>query len=110
MDVLVIPLLAFAIYLLAPAEAPPAPKPDRVTLLPAPDGTVGAVVVAPIGGNEQRLDTPYASVETTKGVARLTAADPADVQRRYGEILTGQPPRPISLTVLLQEWRRYTRG
>ncbi len=74
-------------------------SPDRIVLLPGPDGNSGAVVIRGAAG-EKLLDTPYAGVEVSKGggiVAR--SEDATSVKTRYGVLLAAQPPRPVSFTV-----------
>jgi OmpA-OmpF porin, OOP family len=73
--------------------------PDKVTLLPDPDGRVGALVVHS-ATQTQVLDKPYASVEVAKGGAIESTMDsPAQVQGRYGPLLAAQPPRPTAFTI-----------
>jgi outer membrane protein OmpA-like peptidoglycan-associated protein len=68
-------------------------------LLPGPDGKVGAVVVKPLNGDERLLDQAYAQVVAGSTEAQLAALSASDVQARYGQTLSAQPPRPLSLTV-----------
>jgi len=72
--------------------------PDRIVLLPGPDGTAGAVVVRSAAG-EKVLDRAYAGVESTAAGLVARQEEAAAVQRRYGATLTAQPPRPVSFTV-----------
>lgn len=73
--------------------------PDRIVLLPGPDGKLGAVVVRSASG-EVRLDTAYAAAEVTKaGTITQSHEDAVSVARRFGAVLAMQPPRPISFTV-----------
>jgi OOP family OmpA-OmpF porin len=72
---------------------------DKVTLLPDPDGSVGALVVHS-ATQTQVLDKPYASVEVAKGGAiETTTDDAAQVRSRYGPLLAAQPPRPTTFTI-----------
>lgn len=82
----------------ADCDASPA-SPDRVVLLPGPDGTVGAVLVRSASG-ERLLDKAYAEAEIVKGGAMTMRQETAAaVQSRYGAVLGAQPPRPQSYTV-----------
>ena len=73
--------------------------PDRVVLLPGPDGKVGAVVVRGASG-EKLLDKAYAGAEIVTGGAIVLRQETATiVQSRYGVLLGAQPPRPQSFTV-----------
>lgn len=72
--------------------------PDRVVLLPEPDGRVGAVVVR-AGGTERVIDTAYAGAEVAGTQVQGIQEDAARVQARYGALLGSAPPRPLSLTV-----------
>lgn len=73
--------------------------PDRVVLLPGPDGTVGAVTVRSTSG-EKLLNTAYAGAEVVKdGAIVVRQETAAAVQSRYGALLGAQPPRPQSFTV-----------
>jgi OOP family OmpA-OmpF porin len=73
--------------------------PDKITLLPNPDGSAGAVIVHS-GGQTQLIDKPYTRVDVVKGGAIETTADnQANVQARYGELLAAQPPRPMTFTI-----------
>lgn len=78
----------------------PAPVlPDRIVLLPGPDGKLGAVLVRSAAG-EVRLDTAYAAAEVSKaGAIAQQRDDAASVARRFGAVLAAQPPRPASFTV-----------
>lgn len=74
-------------------------SPDRVVLLPDPDGKVGAVVVRSAAG-EKVLDTAYAGAEVVKGGAITPRQESAEgVQARYGSVLGATPPRPVSFVV-----------
>ncbi len=73
--------------------------PDKVILLPDPDGKVGAVIVHSTTG-EQTLDKAYAGVDVAKGGAiEKTMDSQASVQARYGELLAARPPRPTTFTI-----------
>jgi len=73
--------------------------PDKITLLPNPDGSAGAVIVHS-AGQTQLIDKPYTRADVAKGGAIETTADSqANVQARYGELLAAQPPRPRTFTI-----------
>ncbi len=73
--------------------------PDRIILLPDPEGKVGAVVVRSATG-EQTIDKAYAGVDVTKGGAiEKTMDSPSIVQDRYRELLAARPPRPETFTI-----------
>lgn len=73
--------------------------PDKITLLPDPDGTVGSVIVRS-GNKTQVIDKAYATAEVAKGGAiEQTATTPANVEARYGDVLAAQPPRPKTFTI-----------
>jgi OOP family OmpA-OmpF porin len=73
--------------------------PDRIILLPDPQGKVGAVTVHSATG-EQTIDKAYAGVDVTKGgTIEKTMDSQASVQTRYGELLAARPPRPMTFTI-----------
>ncbi len=75
---------------------------ERVVLLPATDGPLGAVLINP-GKGEQRLDQPYAASVRRLGDNRLTQMSAAEVQERYGPTLKAQPKRSQSYIVYFRE-------
>ncbi|RKP47838.1 OmpA family protein [Pararobbsia silviterrae] len=73
--------------------------PDKITLLPNPDGTVGTVVVHN-GNQTQVIDQAYTRVDVVQGRAiEQTADTPSNVQAHYGDLLAAQPPRPVTFTI-----------
>jgi OmpA-OmpF porin, OOP family len=73
--------------------------PDKITLLPNPDGSVGAVIVHN-GNQTQVIDKAYTRVDVVKGGAiEETTDNSANVQTHYGELLAAQPPRPQTFAV-----------
>ena len=73
--------------------------PDKITLLPNSDGTVGSVVVRS-GDKTQVLNHAYATAEVAKsGKIEQTVDTPANVETRYGPLLAAQPPRPTTFTI-----------
>ncbi|MBV8469293.1 MAG: OmpA family protein [Pelomonas sp.] len=75
---------------------------QRVVLLPAPDGKVGAVEVSSATGH-QRVDTAYGGVAVSQqGQISSFTTDPASVERQYGALLAARPPRPVSFIVHFQ--------
>jgi len=75
---------------------------QRVILLPAPDGKVGAVEVRSAAGRE-RLDSAFAGVSASEqGKLGVFKTDEAQVQQQYGELLAARPLRPATFTVYFQ--------
>jgi OmpA-OmpF porin, OOP family len=73
--------------------------PDKITLLPNPDGTVGSVVVKS-GTQTKLIDKPYEQVDVAKsGAMEETVGNPQSVQTQYGGLLAAQPPRPVTFTI-----------
>jgi OOP family OmpA-OmpF porin len=73
--------------------------PDKVILLPDPDGNAGAVIVRSAMA-EQTIDKAYAGVDVAKGgTMEKTMDSQASVQARYGELLAARPPRPMTFTI-----------
>jgi OmpA-OmpF porin, OOP family len=73
--------------------------PDKITLLPDPDGTVGEVVVRS-SNKTQVIDKAYATAEVSKsGTIEETIDSPANVEARYGNLLAARPPRPMTFTI-----------
>lgn len=73
--------------------------PDRIILLPDPQGKVGAVVVRSANA-EQTIDKAYAGVDVaSNGSMEKTMDSPSNVQTRYSELLAARPPRPMTFTL-----------
>lgn len=73
--------------------------PDRITLLPNPDGSVGAVIVK-TGNSTQVIDKAYTQAAVGKsGTIEQTADTQAAVQAHYRDLLAAQPPRPRTYTI-----------
>ncbi|MCC8392393.1 OmpA family protein [Paraburkholderia sp. MMS20-SJTR3] len=73
--------------------------PDKIILLPDPDGKVGAVLVHSAKG-EQTIDKAYAGVDVAQnGKIEATADSQQTVQTRYGALLAARPPRPQTFTL-----------
>ncbi|HEY4802791.1 MAG TPA: OmpA family protein [Paraburkholderia sp.] len=73
--------------------------PDKITLLPNPDGSVGNVIVHS-GNKTQVIDKAYTRADVSKGGAiEQTADNKAAVQAQYGDLLAAQPPRPRTFTI-----------
>ncbi|WP_240975679.1 OmpA family protein [Paraburkholderia aromaticivorans] len=91
--------LAWAAAFVMLASLAACSTPDKIILLPDPDGKVGAVVVHSATG-EQTIDKAYAGVDVTKGGSIETTLDSqSSVQARYGELLAARPPRPMTFTI-----------
>jgi len=73
--------------------------PDKVILLPDPDGKVGAVVVRSASG-EQTIDKAYAGVDVAQnGKIETTMDSQQVVETRYSDLLAARPPRPMTFTL-----------
>ncbi len=71
-------------------------EPDRIILLPGPDGKVGAVIVESDAGSKV-LDKAYAAVDVDDaGTLQAKTESAASVEARYGNVLAAQPRRPES--------------
>jgi len=76
-----------------------AAPPDKIILLPDPDGKVGAVVVHS-ANREQVIDKAYAGVDVApSGTMENTMDSQSSVQARYGALLAARPPRPMTFTL-----------
>lgn len=91
-----LPATAFAMLVwLCGCSTPP----DRIILLPDPEGTVGAVVVRS-AKTERTIDQAYAGVDVaSNGSMEKTMDSQANVQTRYGDLLAARPPRPMTFTL-----------
>jgi OOP family OmpA-OmpF porin len=73
--------------------------PDKIILLPDPEGKVGAVIVHSATG-EQTINKAYAGVDVTKGGAiEKTMDSQSTVETRYSQLLAARPPRPRTFTI-----------
>ncbi|MEM5399826.1 OmpA family protein [Paraburkholderia unamae] len=73
--------------------------PDKITLLPNPDGSVGNVIVHS-GSKTQVIDKAYTRADVSKGGAiEQTAGNKAAVETQYGALLAAEPPRPRTFTI-----------
>jgi len=73
--------------------------PDKITLLPNPDGSVGNVIVHS-GSKTQVIDKAYTRADVSKGGAiEQTADNKAAVEAQYGDLLAAEPPRPRTFTI-----------
>lgn len=73
--------------------------PDKIILLPDPEGKVGAVIVHSSTG-VQTINKAYAGVDVSQGGAiEKTMDSQATVETRYSQLLAAQPPRPRSFTI-----------
>jgi OmpA-OmpF porin, OOP family len=76
-----------------------AAPPEKIILLPDPEGKVGAVVVHSANG-EQIIDKAYAGVDVAQsGAMQNTMDSQSSVQARYGALLAARPPRPMTFTL-----------
>lgn len=73
--------------------------PDRIILLPDPQGKVGTVVVRS-ANSEQTINQAYAGVDVaSNGSMEKTMDSQATVQTRYAALLAARPPRPMTFTL-----------
>lgn len=73
--------------------------PDKITLLPNPDGSVGNVIVHS-GSKTQVIDKAYTRADVSKGgTIEQTADNKAAVETHYGDLLAAEPPRPRTFTI-----------
>jgi outer membrane protein OmpA-like peptidoglycan-associated protein len=80
---------------LAQREAPT----DRVVLLQDENGKVGKLLVKSASG-EQTLASAYAGVRVgTTGQIDIRTEDPAEIARRYSQVLDARPPQAKSYSV-----------
>lgn len=85
----------FTLVWLAGCSTPP----DKIILLPDPEGKVGAVVVHS-ANREQIIDKAYAGVDVAQsGTIENTMDSPSSVQARYSALLAARPPRPMTFTL-----------
>ena len=92
-------LVAGAAFVLLALLAGCSTPPDKIILLPDPEGKVGAVIVHSATG-EQTINKAYAGVDVTKsGAIEKTLDSQSTVQARYGELLAARPPRPMTFTI-----------
>jgi OOP family OmpA-OmpF porin len=92
-------LVAGAAFVMLAFLAGCSTPPDKIILLPDPEGKVGAVIVHSATG-EQTINKPYAGVDvTSSGAIETTMDSQAAVQTRYAELLAARPPRPVTFTV-----------
>jgi outer membrane protein OmpA-like peptidoglycan-associated protein len=71
-------------------------SPDRVTLLPQPDGTPSAIAVTSKTGDAAVIDRPYQVALVSDKKIGLEQTDEAAVRLRYKELLEALPARPKS--------------
>ena len=73
--------------------------PDKIILLPDPEGKVGAVIVHSSTG-VQTINTAYAGVDVSQGGAiEKTMDSQSAVETRYSQLLAARPPRPRTFTI-----------
>lgn len=87
--------IVFLISLLLAGCATPRP-PERVVLLPQPDGTPSAVVVQTRTGSSTVLDQPYTEATVTDKQIATEKTDEASLKTRYKELFDALPVRAKS--------------
>jgi len=73
--------------------------PERVILLPEPDGSQSAVVVQARQGGEVVLDRPYAVASVRDRQVKAEVTDEKTVQMRYKYVMEALPARARSYTL-----------
>jgi OmpA-OmpF porin, OOP family len=92
-------LVAGAAFVLLALLAGCSTPPDKIILLPDPEGKVGAVIVHSATG-EQTINKAYAGVDvTSNGAIETTMDSQAAVQTRYAALLAARPQRPVTYTI-----------
>lgn len=73
--------------------------PDKIILLPDPEGKVGAVIVHSATA-QQTINKAYSGVDVTQGGAiEKTMDSQSSVETRYSQLLAARPPRPRTFTI-----------
>jgi outer membrane protein OmpA-like peptidoglycan-associated protein len=97
--------LVAALLLLGCAAQPavvPAPRlVERIVLLPSDTDRPSKVVVK-AGHDELVLDVPYASADLRANTLEANRLDEETVKRRYGGLLSAQPPKPAPFTMFFE--------
>jgi outer membrane protein OmpA-like peptidoglycan-associated protein len=96
----VLVVIAIAAVLALTREPPPPPPkaeaPDRVVLLPEPDGRVGAVTVRSTSGERVLTKAFEGAAVGAKGDIVASVEDESAVRARFAQVLGAIPPRPVS--------------
>ena len=75
---------------------------ERFLLLPQADGSASSIVVKTATG-QTALDTPYASVESSRGkIDKPQILTKPEVEKRYADVLGSLPARPRSYDLLFE--------
>jgi OOP family OmpA-OmpF porin len=97
-------LVAGAAFVLLALLAGCSTPPDKIILLPDPEGKVGAVIVHSATG-EQTINKAYAGVDvTSSGAIETTMDSQAAVQTRYAEVLAESAATVKQLKAVLATW------
>ncbi|MFC3533005.1 OmpA family protein [Vogesella facilis] len=72
------------------------PAPDKVVLLPGPDGAVGKVVISTPQGAQEISHAYQSAAVQQDGRVQTGSESAASVAERYGALLQAQPRRPAS--------------
>lgn len=85
---------ALLLALLGGCAAPPPPPPatERIVLLPNADGRPSAVIVTRRDGQSVRLSQPYGAAQVSRAAISADTSSAAEVQGRYGLLMSVQPP------------------
>ena len=76
-------------------------NPDRVVLLPQPDGSASTVIVRSKAGKVV-LDKPYATASVRSDHLNESSLSKAEVSKRYQAVMDALPPRPRIHTVYFE--------
>jgi OmpA-OmpF porin, OOP family len=84
------------------AAACATPTPDRITLLPQPDGTSSAIVVRPKAGGELVLSKPYQTASVTSNSSETGVTTATEIEARYKQLADALPVRAQSYLVYFE--------
>ncbi len=73
------------------------PPPESITLLPAPDGSVGAVIVESKTAGSTLINQAYSVASVKSSSVQTTTSTPDEVSYKYGSVLNARPARPSSI-------------
>ena len=93
-------VLAGIIFVLAKLYT--ASPPERVILLPQPDGTPSAVIVQSKAGTTAVLERPYSVARITPKQVESEQTDESTVKTRYKDLFDALPARPRSYQLFFE--------
>jgi outer membrane protein OmpA-like peptidoglycan-associated protein len=74
---------------------------ERIVLLPSDTARPSALVVT-VGSSEIFLDTPYETADLRGATLVSNRVTDEEVKRRYGKLLSAQPPKPEPFTMYFE--------